>query len=204
MGKLIAGKQYSVEPDNHYKVVEAIHLKRQVKEETKVQAEKKAETRDWKSPKVPSVFHIEMPVPDLPSLAVDLPRLTFMPDLSMVPGIEDVVVAAKVGGSGYGTPGSGSGYANHDIEIVPHGTIRPLYPEAAAIREIEGWVEVEFTINEGGWVEDIVVLDAEPKGIFEQNTVNAVSTWKYRPLPTAIRASQRIEFTLDQLEYLQE
>jgi protein TonB len=145
-----------------------------------------------------------MPAPDVPTLAVDVPRLTFIPDLATVPTPGDVVVAAKAGDSGYGSSGSGSRDSNHHIEIVPHGTIQPAYPEAAAIRKLEGWVKVEFTINEGGWVEDIVVLDSEPKGIFEQNTVNAVSTWKYRPIPTPIRASQYIEFTLDQLQYFLE
>jgi protein TonB len=204
MGKLIAGRQHSVEPDNHYKVVEGIHLKRKVEEEKEVQEKEKTPTRAMQSPAVPSLFHVEMPVPDLPKLVVDVPRLTFIPDLSTVPAIGDVVVVAKAGGSGYGSSGSGSGDSYYDIEIIPHGTIQPAYPEAAAIHKLEGWVKVEFTINEGGWVEDIVVLDSEPKGIFEQNTVNAVSTWKYRPIPTPIRASQYIEFTLDQLQYFLE
>jgi protein TonB len=62
-------------------------------------------------------------------------------------------------------------------------------------------VRVSFTVTESGSVEDVVVEEAEPAGVFERAALAAVSTWKFRPRlvegkPTAGRAEQLVEFKL--------
>lgn len=59
--------------------------------------------------------------------------------------------------------------------------ISPQYPVHAARDGIEGWVQLSFSINELGGVQDIVVVNAEPKRIFNRNAVRALKKWKYRP-----------------------
>jgi protein TonB len=42
-------------------------------------------------------------------------------------------------------------------------------------------VLVEFTITPSGTVQDPKVLDADPKGLFEDAALKSISRWKYNP-----------------------
>lgn len=59
--------------------------------------------------------------------------------------------------------------------------IPPEYPQGPLSKNIEGWVLLEFTIGVGGEVENIQVVDAEPKGSFERAAIRAMKRWKYQP-----------------------
>ncbi len=152
-----------------------------------------------KPPAIPHLTSLNEPLPELTDIHVDIPDLNGPPPLFSLPG--DISVTVKTGGAAYGGLGDATDYDSFKKEIIPLGTIQPAYPKTAAERRIEGWVDVEFTINKGGWVEDVMVLNSDPKGIFEQNTVNAVYTWKFEKMDTPIRARQHIEFRLEQLKY---
>lgn len=71
--------------------------------------------------------------------------------------------------------------ANADRRATPIIRIPPQYPQTALIKGIEGWVMVEFTITSGGAVTDARVIDSEPKGTFDRETLRAISRWKYQP-----------------------
>jgi TonB family protein len=60
--------------------------------------------------------------------------------------------------------------------------VQPVYPQDALAKNISGTVEVEFTITPEGKVTDIQVLSAEPQGVFEQATINALSQSRYQPV----------------------
>ncbi|MGH0035067.1 MAG: TonB family protein [Myxococcota bacterium] len=68
-----------------------------------------------------------------------------------------------------------------DREAIPLVRVAPRYPERAARRGIEGWVLIGFTITEDGGVRSPVVLDAEPRGVFERAALRAVRKFKFRP-----------------------
>ena len=55
-----------------------------------------------------------------------------------------------------------------DGDVIPLVRIPPQYPQRAASRGVNGWVQLEFTITETGGVEDIIVIAAEPTGYFER------------------------------------
>ena len=68
-------------------------------------------------------------------------------------------------------------------ELVPLVAIAPQYPTRAAQRGIEGWCLVSFTVDgRGNVIEDsIVVVEAEPPGVFDRTSMRAVTRFKYQP-----------------------
>ena len=60
--------------------------------------------------------------------------------------------------------------------------VLPRYPSRALSRGIEGWVLMEFAIDELGLAVNPVVIESEPPGIFDRAALSAVKRWKYRPM----------------------
>lgn len=86
-------------------------------------------------------------------------------------------------------------------DLTPLVTLPPRYPRSARSRRIEGFVEVEFTVEKDGTVADIHVVNAEPSGVFERSAQRAVRRWKFQAHvvdgePVAVRARQRMDFKL--------
>jgi TonB family protein len=57
----------------------------------------------------------------------------------------------------------------------------PVYPYAALTNGIEGWVLVEYTVNERGHVVTPRILEANPPGVFDRAALRALSRWRYEP-----------------------
>jgi protein TonB len=68
-----------------------------------------------------------------------------------------------------------------DRDIMPLVRINPDYPPRAQSRGIEGWVLIQFTITAAGTVRDAKVIDASPKGYFEDAALKAIARWRYNP-----------------------
>lgn len=68
-----------------------------------------------------------------------------------------------------------------DRGVAPLVRVNPEYPRKALERGIEGWVHVRFTITAAGTVKDLVVVDSEPKGVFDEAASKAVLRWRYNP-----------------------
>lgn len=60
-------------------------------------------------------------------------------------------------------------------------TVAPQYPRRAKSQDIEGWVELQLTVDPDGEVIDVAVLDAEPKQVFERAAIRAVMRWEFEP-----------------------
>jgi protein TonB len=80
------------------------------------------------------------------------------------------------------------------VRFVP-----PVYPDDALAHGISGWVDLEFTVTGDGKVADIVVLNAEPSGVFERAARAALAHSRYRPVqrdgvPVAQRTRMRVRF----------
>ena len=86
--------------------------------------------------------------------------------------------------------------------LEPIATPEPVYPPEAFRAGIEGWAEVDFTVNERGVTRDIVVVASEPRGVFDAAAVAAVADWKYRPRivngrPLPERSTVTLRFNVD-------
>ena len=66
-------------------------------------------------------------------------------------------------------------------DLAPLFVVQPIYPLSAAMREIEGFVVVEFSVRTNGTVKNPVVVESEPKTLFDQAALNAVSRFKFKP-----------------------
>jgi protein TonB len=75
----------------------------------------------------------------------------------------------------------GFGLGVSDGEMLPLVNIQPTYPTRAAQRGIEGWAQVAFTVTDVGGVRDVVVVDAEPRGMFDQASIRAAERFRFQP-----------------------
>jgi protein TonB len=72
--------------------------------------------------------------------------------------------------------------AIEDREATPLVRVNPVYPSRALQRGVEGWVEIEFTIDASGGVSNPRVLDAKPPVTFNRAALRAIERWKYEPM----------------------
>ncbi len=120
---------------------------------------------------VKDIDAIERPEPVEPAPLA--PRLKFAVESDNGwpgPGIiEDPVVTVQ--------PGEGTA----DGEMLPIMTVPPEYPQRQAQRGVEGWVVVEFTVDELGRVQAPRVIEAYPGAMFNRAALKAVKRYKYKP-----------------------
>lgn len=86
-------------------------------------------------------------------------------------------------------------------DIVPIRKVTPNWPRKALQEGIEGFVELEFTIQPDGTVADVDVAKAGPGKLFVPGATYAILKWEFTPMtidgqPVARRATQRFEFLL--------
>jgi protein TonB len=69
--------------------------------------------------------------------------------------------------------------SDHDPQPIVR--VDPDYPFRAIRDEIEGWVEVQFSVTATGAVKDVIIIDSHPKSIFDAAVLKAVGRWRYNP-----------------------
>ncbi|CAH6867571.1 Protein TonB [Vibrio chagasii] len=67
------------------------------------------------------------------------------------------------------------------LDLEPTKFVLPRYPKVALESNLSGYVVMTFNINKQGDVTNIVVVESNPKGIFDKAAVQALSKWKYEP-----------------------
>lgn len=133
-------------------------------------------------PKI-TVDNPDQPVRNMPK--IDMPRISL----------------GLTSGSGPYLGRWSAGDAGAEGDIIPIVRIEPQFPREALLKGINGWVEVEFTIEPDGSVSNPKVIDSQPPRIFDRNALRAIYKWKFKPRivdgkPVARRAKQRMDFTV--------
>ena len=88
-----------------------------------------------------------------------------------------------------------------DSELIQTIFIAPMYPPIAARNKTEGWVKIEFIVNEFGSVSKAKVIASKPRSVFNNAALKAIYKSKFKPLiidgqARAQTAVQVIEFKL--------
>src|SRR5215831_12034826 len=110
-----------------------------------------------------------------------------------------LVLALASAGSIHAQPASKSDAESEKGGLEPLITGVPVYPADAQRRHVEGYADVEFTVNALGTVEGAHVTASQPKGTFDAAAVAAVSRWRFAPEkgrePQML--TKRVDFKLD-------
>lgn len=174
-----------------YEQVEILHQRpepetpeNESRQEDAPPAEPLMEALQVAAPEPKLAAELEMPALDLGEVDID-----FRPVGSSF--------SAPVGASGVNIPGGGQD-ARGFVEVVPYNTRRPNVPEVAWQNKISGWVLVAFTVTPRGETGDVRVLDANPRGVFEEKVIAAVQDWQYsvnfsRQSTANVVLTQRVE-----------
>jgi protein TonB len=114
-------------------------------------------------------------------------KIDFTPDL-MAPdlgplGSVDGGIAVDLDGVAMADLGNDYVFEAYELDQPPQPIVRvpPSYPFKARERAIEGVVQIKMLVNIDGSVSHLQILDARPKGVFEESVMRAVPQWKFSP-----------------------
>jgi len=117
-------------------------------------------------------------------------------------GLSFNMPGVQISGANTGISAPGAGFGR-DGDASPIVRIEPKYPIQAQRDGKEGWVKLSFTINEVGGVEDVEIIDAKPKRLFNKAAKRALKKWKYKPKVVDGKPERRpgltvqLDFTMD-------
>ena len=156
MKVLVTGQEYEIEEELASIGIDFVRVERDEESQTKDRALKRpSKVEPEEPPPPPKLLQPNRPNVDKASMSADMG-------------------AFDLAGLNLNAPVDGD-----TLAIV---RVLPRYPSRALSRGIEGWVLLEFAIDELGLAVNPVVIESEPPGIFDRAATSAVKRWKYRPM----------------------
>ena len=174
---IASGKKALTDPRERHKL-EFVRVKRNENLNT-------ADFTPEKPPKPPETPP-ETPPQDLDNIDPNAPTISIRPP--------QVSADTNIGGPG------GMNIAEGDY--LPIVRVAPVYPTRALTRELEGFVDMSFTVTTAGTVKDPIVLQST-SSLFERAATRAVLKFKYKPrvvdgIPVeVVGVKTRITFVLE-------
>jgi TonB family protein len=95
-----------------------------------------------------------------------------------------------------------SGCASRDAPLQLLSGAGAIYPPDARAAGVEGYVVVRYDVGPDGRVAEPRVVRAEPRGVFEESALQAVSRWRFSEpkrdgAPTTVQGVEsRLDFRL--------
>jgi protein TonB len=135
-----------------------------------------------------AVVPVEEPAaPPPPPIATAVPTVA---PVTTTEGAPDGKVGGQLGGSKHGTVGglvfAEDGRIHIDrTEKLPLKEVEkdyPHYPDGARSHRLEGTCIVRYTIGKNGRVIDVAVIEHASDPMFDEETINTVRKWRFRPL----------------------
>jgi TonB family protein len=165
--------------------------------------------QQWRSQKI-QFLHIEFPQPNTPSPAQSAPRTEqfswellqqLKPAAYTQPSHIDLPVGVEALSIQVNKPTAvelkqlavlqdTNNFLNENTQLVPDIRVEgflpiematPEYPAAALHKGIEGWVQVEFTIDTNGAIIQPTIIGHSPSRIFDRAVLTALKKSRYRP-----------------------
>lgn len=132
----------------------------------------------------PSIRLIDPPPPAPPKPIIDPvvnPKPAFTPRQPQPSPVPPTVQPSPLAPATNPPAGPATVLVGQPIPEQPISQALPRYPTIAETRGIEGRVTLSITIMPDGSVRDVRVVNANPRGYFEDAAVRAVQRWRYRP-----------------------
>jgi bla regulator protein blaR1 len=165
--------------------------------------------QQWRSQKI-QFLHIEFPQPNTPAPAQSAPRTEqfswellqqLKPAVYTQPSHLDLPVGVEALSIEVAKPTAvelkqlaalqdANNFLNENTQLVPDIRIEgflpiemvtPEYPSAALLKGVEGWVQVEFTIDTNGNIIRPTIIGHSPSRIFDRAVLTALKKSRYRP-----------------------
>ena len=131
---------------------------------------------DFRQRKKPTPPKPQEPQPQVPKLQISEKPQMEKPQMQMkMPQLASTLNKGK--GPYLGPAQAGGG----NQQALPVVRIEPAYPRRAAMKGLEGYVVLTFDITEAGTVNNVKVLESNPRRVFDSSARRALMKWKYKP-----------------------
>lgn len=155
-------------------------------------------------PPTPPTPTAAAPSATLPALDLPVPSLSgsVAVNSAPTPSLTGLTAGAAPSAPAPAASDTGGQAGGAESEVMPLNDVVPKYPDSAKRRGIEGHVKLAFTINRNGTVENVRVLEASPKNVFEREARGAAVRWRFAPrteggLAVAREAVKTLYFRLE-------
>ena len=141
---------------------------------------------------IPDTIPDVVPPQPTPPPPVAPPSVAPAPAAADAAGAANGMIGGQAGGTGHTLGVTGGITFGNDGRVYVDRTVKlplkevdhdfPHYPDAARKNRLEGTCVVRYTVGKNGRIVDIAILDHAADPMFDEETLNTMRGWRYRPM----------------------